>query len=230
MIKQRTFPLAYKEDIVLSIETMKAINATRIWDIGCGNCAWAIKVNDSLNEVATFELLDDFTFVEEQNLELLPYWWPSDEEELIEHLDRNNLIYRFHNRHARYLPDTEADFIRLDADEEDENTIANCLFNLSESGVIQMCDIKTNKSLWKFMMMQDEVIKGNLELVWIGEAEAVWSRPGKSEELRNKLLNNKDLQTYFEQFHETSYKLMGIEHKYVCAKLNKTITSRNKGL
>ena len=230
MIKERTFPLAYKEDIVLSIETMKAINATRIWDIGCGNCAWAIKVNDGLNEVATFELLDDFTFVEEQNLELLPYWWPSDEEELIEHLDRNNLIYRFHNRHARYLPDTEADFIRLDADEEDENTIANCLFNLSESGVIQMCDIKTNKSLWKFMMMQDEVIKGNLELVWIGEAEAVWSRPGKSEELRNKLLNNKDLQIYFEQFHERSYKLMGKEHKYVCAKLNKTITSRNKGL
>ena len=230
MIKQRTFPLAYKEDIVLSIETMKAINATRIWDIGCGNCAWAIKVNDSLNEFATFELLDDFTFVEEQNLELLPYWWPSDEEELIEHLDRNNLIYRFHNRHARYLPDTEADFIRLDADEEDENTIANCLFNLSESGVIQMCDIKTNKSLWKFMMMQDEVIKGNVELVWIGEAEAVWSRPGKSEELRNKLLNNKDLQIYFEQFHGRSYKLMGKEHKYVCAKLNKTITSRNKGL
>ena len=33
MIKQRTFPLAYKEDIVLSIETMKAINATRIWDM-----------------------------------------------------------------------------------------------------------------------------------------------------------------------------------------------------
>ena len=80
------------------------------------------------------------------------------------------------------------------------------------------------------MMMQDEVIKGNLELVWIGEAEAVWSRPGKSEELRNKLLNNKDLQIYFEQFHERSYKLMGKEHKYVCAKLIKTITSRNKGL
>lgn len=230
MIKKRTFPLAYKEDIVLSIETMKAINATRIWDIGCGNCAWAIKVNDSLNGDATFELLDNFTFVKEQNLELLPYWWPSDEEELIEHLDRNNLIYRFHNRHARYLPDTEADFIRLDADEEDENTIANCLFNLSENGVIQQCDIKTNKSLWKFMMMQDEVIKGNLELVWIGEAEAVWSRPGKSEELKSKLLNNKDLQIYFEQFHEKSYKLIGIEHKYVCAKLIKTITSRNKGL
>ena len=73
MIKQRTFPLAYKEDIVLSIETIQAINATRIWDIG-----WQlrlIKVNDSLNEFATFELLDDFTFVEEQNLELLPYWW-----------------------------------------------------------------------------------------------------------------------------------------------------------
>ena len=50
------------------------------------------------------------------------------------------------------------------------------------------------------MMMQDEVIKGNLELVWIGNElrnHLVKTR-SRVRELRNKLLNNKDLQTYFE--------------------------------
>lgn len=229
MIKTKLFPLAYKEDIVLSIETIKAIGATRIWDIGCGNGAWAIKVNESV-PVVTFELLDNFKFVEEQKIKLLPYWWPKDEKELLEHLNMNEIDFTFHNQDIQHLPDIESDFIRLDTARETQDTIAWCLFNLSDTGVINCCDIKTNKSFDKLMMMQTEVIKGNLELVWLGEAEGVWCRPGRGEELREKLLDNQDLHNYFGYFDECSYELMGTEYKYVRAKLNQSITSQNKGL
>ena len=39
------------------------------------------------------------------------------------------------------------------------------------------------------MLMTEQVVKGNLELVWLGTAEGVWCRPGNGEKIRKKLLN-----------------------------------------
>ena len=47
--KTRDFPMSYNEDITLSIETIKIIGATSLWDVGCGNAAWSIWINRYLS-------------------------------------------------------------------------------------------------------------------------------------------------------------------------------------
>ena len=53
----REFPMSYNEDIALSIETIKIISATSLWDVGCGNAAWSIRINKELSGIIKFYLL-----------------------------------------------------------------------------------------------------------------------------------------------------------------------------
>ena len=219
--KTRDFPMSYNEDITLSIETIKIIGATSLWDVGCGNAAWSIWINKYLSGIIKFYLLDNFEYVNELNFETMPYWWPKNKTELIEHLDSSKIDYEFYETDIKNIPNKKVDYIRLDTDSETQETIAWCLNNLSENGIIQCCDIKINKSFDKIMLMTEQVVKGNLELVWLGTAEGVWCRPGNGEKIRKKLLSNKKLKEYFAYFNNRKYELMGKTHEYLRAKLKR---------
>ena len=229
--KQGYNPLGYYQDIILSVETLKVIGATQIWELGCGSGDWSICVDEMYQPgFAEYHLIDNFAFCNGNTdiINKLGYYWPVDEQDIKNHLSEAKLDYKFHNIDINNLPKPKdpIDFVRLDTGGETAETIQWCIDNLSEYGIIQCADITINKSFRKVMLMTEQVIKGNLELLWLGEAEGVWCRKGKSEYLIKKLFNNTNLQEYFGEYQEIRFILMDVKYKYLRARLKESRYSR----
>ena len=72
------------------------------------------------------------------------------------------------------------------------------------------------------MLMTEQVIKGSIEPVWLGEGEGVWCRKGKAKDLRKKIKNNIELQEYFGELIKSEFTLMGKHYEYLRARLKET--------
>ena len=56
-------PLTNEQDLILSVETLKLIGATQIWELGCGAGDWSICVDKMYQPgFAEYHLIDNFEF------------------------------------------------------------------------------------------------------------------------------------------------------------------------
>lgn len=225
--KQGYNPLTNVPDLVLSVETLKLIGATQIWELGCGSGDWSICIDKMYQPgFAEYHLIDNFQFtnLHPDIINRLGYYWPKDEKDIKKHLSEAELDYVFYNIDIANLPAPKEpiDCVRLDTARETAQTIQWCVDNLSKNGIIQCADIRINKSFQKVMLMTEQVIKGSIELVWLGEGEGVWCRKGKGKYLRDKLYNDPDLQDYFGELRYNDSTLMGQYYEYLRARLKQT--------
>jgi len=225
--KQGYNPLTNVPDLVLSVETLKLIGATQIWELGCGSGDWSICIDKMYQPgFAEYHLIDNFQFtnLHPDIINRLGYYWPKDEKDIKKHLSEAELDYVFYNIDIANLPAPKEpiDCVRLDTARETAETIQWCVDNLSKNGIIQCADIRINKSFQKVMLMTEQVIKGSIELVWLGEGEGVWCRKGKGKYLRDKLYNDPDLQDYFGELRYNDSTLMGQYYEYLRARLKQT--------
>ncbi len=225
--KQGYNPLTNDPDLVLSVETLKLIGATQIWELGCGSGDWSICIDKMYQPgFAEYHLIDNFQFtnLHPDIINRLGYYWPKDEKDIKKHLSEAELDYVFYNIDIANLPAPKEpiDCVRLDTARETAETIQWCVDNLSKNGIIQCADIRINKSFQKVMLMTEQVIKGSIELVWLGEGEGVWCRKGKGKYLRDKLYNDPDLQDYFGELRYNDSTLMGQYYEYLRARLKQT--------
>jgi hypothetical protein len=231
-LKQQGYnPLTMDQDIILSVETLKLIGATNIWELGCGSGDWSICVDEMYQPgFAEYHLVDNFQFsnIHPDIIPALGYYWPKDQLDIKKHLSEAKLDYVFYDLDIADLPKPKdpIDCIRLDSNAETSETIQWCVDNLSEYGIIQCGDIRINKSFQKVMKMTEEMIKGNLELVWLGENEGVWCRKDKGSRLRENLFNNSELKKYFGEFKHDHFTLMGVNYDYLRARLKRARYSR----
>lgn len=220
-------PLTNNQDLVLSVETLKYIGATHIWELGCGSGDWSICVDKMYQPgFAEYHLIDNFQFtnIHPDIINRLGYYWPKDEKDIKKHLSEAKLDYTFYNIDIANLPEPDdlIDCVRLDTAHETAETIQWCVDNLSENGIIQCADIRLNKTFRKVMLMTEQVIKGSIEPVWLGEGEGVWCRKGKAKDLRKKIKNNIELQEYFGELIKSEFTLMGKHYEYLRARLKET--------
>lgn len=225
--KQGYNPLTNVPDLVLSVETLKLIGATQIWELGCGSGDWSICIDKMYQPgFAEYHLIDNFQFtnLHPDIINRLGYYWPKDEKDIKKHLSEAELDYVFYNIDIANLPAPKEpiDCVRLDTARETAQTIQWCVDNLSKNGIIQCADIRINKSFQKVMLMTEQVIKGSIELVWLGEGEGVWCRKGKGKYLRDQLYNDPDLQDYFGELRYNDSTLMGQYYEYLRARLKQT--------
>jgi len=225
--KQGYNPLTNDPDLVLSVETLKLISATQIWELGCGSGDWSICIDKMYQPgFAEYHLIDNFQFtnLHPDIINRLGYYWPKDEKDIKKHLSEAELDYVFYNIDIANLPAPKEpiDCVRLDTARETAETIQWCVDNLSKNGIIQCADIRINKSFQKVMLMTEQVIKGSIELVWLGEGEGVWCRKGKGKYLRDQLYNDPDLQDYFGELRYNDSTLMGQYYEYLRARLKQT--------
>jgi len=225
--KQGYNPLTNVPDLVLSVETLKLIGATQIWELGCGSGDWSICIDKMYQPgFAEYHLIDNFQFtnLHPDIINRLGYYWPKDEKDIKKHLSEAELDYVFYNIDIANLPAPKEpiDCVRLDTARETAETIQWCVDNLSKNGIIQCADIRINKSFQKVMLMTEQVIKGSIELVWLGEGEGVWCRKGKGKYLRDQLYNDPDLQDYFGELRYNDSTLMGQYYEYLRARLKQT--------
>tara|TARA_B100001996_G_C18561833_1_gene554887 strand:- start:166 stop:909 length:744 start_codon:yes stop_codon:yes gene_type:complete len=225
--KQGYNPLTNDPDLVLSVETLKLIGATNIWELGCGSGDWSICVDKMVQPgLSQYHLVDNFEFsnLHPDIVDYLGYYWPKDEKDIKKHLSEAELDYVFYNIDIANLPDPDdlIDCVRLDTAYETSETIQWCVDNLSENGIIQCADIKINKSFQKTMLMTEQVLIGSIEPVWLGEGEGVWCRKGKGHHIREKLFNNTDLQEYFGELKWNEFTLMDKKYEYLRARLKQT--------
>ena len=231
--KQGYNPLVYYKDIILSVETLKVIGATQIWELGCGSGDWSICVDKMYQPgFAEYHLIDNFQFtnIHPDIINRLGYYWPKDENDIKKHLSEAELDYVFYNIDIANLPEPDdlIDCVRIDTAHETAETIQWCVDNLSENGIIQCADIRLNKSFQKVMLMTEQVLIGSIEPVWLGEGEGVWCRKGKGKDLRHKLFNNDELQDYFGELKKNEFTLMGQHYYYLRARLKQTRYSKVK--
>ena len=229
--QQGYYPLTDGQDVILSVETLKVIGATNIWELGCGSGDWSICVDEMYQPgFAEYHLIDNFQFsnIHPDIIPALGYYWPKDQLDLKKHLSETKLDYVFYDLDIANLPKpkTPIDCVRLDTNAETSETIQWCVDNLSEYGIIQCADITINKSFRKVMMMTEEIIKGNLEPLWMGECEGVWCRKGRGDYIRKKLFDNSELQEYFGELKFVHFTLMGVNYDYLRARLKKARYSR----
>ena len=220
-------PLTNEQDLILSVETLKLIGATQIWELGCGAGDWSICVDKMYQPgFAEYHLIDNFEFsnVHPDIIHKLGYYWPKDETDIKNHLAAAKLDYTFYNIDIANLPTPKEpiDCVRLDTAHETVATIQWCVDHLSEYGIIQCADIRVNKSFQKVMLMTEQVIKGNIEPVWLGEGEGVWCRKGEGKYIRDMLFNNSNLQDYFGELKYNEFTLMGEHYDYLRARLKQT--------
>jgi hypothetical protein len=224
-------PLTHIQDLILSLETLKLIGATHIWELGCGAGDWSICIDKMYQPgFAEFHLIDNFQFtnIHPDIINRLGYYWPKDENDIKKHLSEAKLDYTFYNIDIANLPSPKEpiDCVRLDTAHETAETIQWCVDNLSENGIIQCADIRINKSFHKVMLITEQVIKESIEPVWLGEGEGVWCRKGKGEYLRKKIYKNVNLQEYFGELKKNKFTLMGQHYDYLRARLKQTRYSK----
>ena len=226
-------PLTHIQDLILSLETLKLIGATHIWELGCGAGDWSICIDKMYQPgFAEFHLIDNFQFtnIHPDIINRLGYYWPKDENDIKKHLSEAKLDYTFYNIDIANLPSPKEpiDCVRLDTAHETAETIQWCVDNLSENGIIQCADIRINKSFHKVMLITEQVIKESIEPVWLGEGEGVWCRKGKGEYLRKKIYKNVNLQEYFGELKKNKFTLMGQHYDYLRARLKQGKVLKSK--
>ena len=174
----------------LLIETLICIimKPSQVWELGAGNGNWCSLMNHCSRPNNTeFTLVENFTLAKINDVKAAfwrkhhPYQFTT-QEELISHMSNFDIKTNYFSE-VKDLPtyiDKKIDIVRIDLDYPgpDQQKLANWILdNGSDNLVVIADDTLTNKCFHRFMIMQEQVAKGNLRLFWIGRDTSAWCRP-----------------------------------------------------
>lgn len=195
-------PMSNDIDLIGELLIINYLKPKTCWEIGTGKGDWALFMNMYMQEMADWNLTENFEWATTNNgakMSYIPKDWPASKQDIYIHIDE---IIKNTNKEFKYNLYTQdisqlwseinnpVDLWRIDCDLENDNSVVEQMLDLSSDNVIFFVDdIESNRCLNRLCTMMDQVRKGNLELVYMGKGEAAWTKP--------KLLNLNEIYDIF---------------------------------